>query len=124
MWGLKQNPGYGKGIEPKASQSAGYAGKQRNWRKQNVVVNGFAMTKANMFCFPTQQIAVTGTTDVILSVDTIIARDTQATGRTVRNAGTPLKLRCMSIMGRMNSISKNWKTLPPTYLPNVQDAAQ
>ena len=83
-------------MEPKAGQSAGCAGKQRNWRKQNVVINGFAMTKANMFCFPTQQIAVPEITDVILSVDTIIARDTQVTGRTVLNAGTLSKLRSMS----------------------------
>jgi hypothetical protein len=70
-----------------------------------------------------QQIAVTGITDVILSVDTIIVRDTRATGRTARNAGTPFKLRYMSFMGPTNSIFKNWKTLPHTYLPNVQDVA-
>jgi hypothetical protein len=71
-----------------------------------------------------QEIAATGITDVILSVDTIILKNIQAAGRTVRSAGTPLKLRCTSFMERMSSISKNWKILPRTYLPNVQIAEQ
>jgi hypothetical protein len=69
-----------------------------------------------------QQIAATGITDVILSVDTIILKNTQATGKSARNAETPLKRRYMSFMARMNSISKSLKILPPTYLPNVRGA--
>jgi hypothetical protein len=82
------------------------------------------MMKANMFSFLMQEIAVTGITGVTLSVGTIMLNSIQAAGRTVLYAGTPLKLRCMFFMGRMNSISKNWKTLLPTYPPNVQDVAQ
>ncbi len=76
-----------------------------------------------MFHFPMQEIAATGVTAVIPFAHTIIPNNTQATGKIVRNAGTPLKQRYTSFTGRMNSISKNWKILLPTYPPNVQDAA-
>jgi len=81
------------------------------------------MMKTGTFLFPMQEIAATEITAVIPFAHTIILNNTQVTGKIVRNAGTPLKRRYMSFMGRMNSISKNWTILPPTYPPNVQDAA-
>jgi hypothetical protein len=70
-----------------------------------------------------KEIAAPEITDVIHSVDIIIQKNIQGTGGTVRSAGTPLKLRYTSFMGRTNLISKSWKTLPLTYLLNVRDAA-
>jgi hypothetical protein len=70
-----------------------------------------------------QEIAATEITAVTPFAHTITPKNTRATGKIVRNAGSLLKRRFMFFMGQTNSTSKNWKILPPTYPPNVQDAA-
>src|SRR4030042_1317850 len=79
------------------------------------------MTRINMSSFPTQEIVVRGIIGDLHFVDTIMPKNTRATGWTVRNAETPLKPRYTSIMDQMNITSGSLKILPPTYLPNVQD---
>jgi hypothetical protein len=41
-----------------ASQGAGCAEKQRNWRKQNVAVSGFVMMKINTFLEANRRIEI------------------------------------------------------------------
>ena len=75
-----------------------------------------------MSFFPTQETVVPGIIADLHFADTIILKNIQATGKIVRNAETPLKPRYTSIMEQMNTTSRSLKILPPTYLPNVQDA--
>ena len=49
-------------------------------------------------------------------------KNTKVHGKTVWSAGMGLRQRCTSIMGQMNTTSRSWTILPPTYQPNVQNA--